>query len=99
MYNTSNCRWCKRPVEMSSEKVEFLDQLLIRLYYCGESSLTEDQQVLVRFGPLCEECEFRRGIREHSQDLGAPGKPDSRTSTWQNIAQSLDFQLADSPWS
>jgi hypothetical protein len=45
-------------MEVTPEVQEYIDELLVRLDYFGEMSLTEDQQALIHYGPLCEECEL-----------------------------------------
>lgn len=51
------CRWCKRPVELTADDDAYRDQLNDRVDRLGYESLTEDEQALVLFGPLCEPCE------------------------------------------
>ena len=51
------CRWCQQPVELTSDDEKYRDQLNDRVDRLGYESLTEDQQALVLFGPLCEPCE------------------------------------------
>ena len=56
-----NCRWCKRPVELTDDDEQYRDKLLDRVDRLGYESLTEDQQALVLFGPLCEPCAKEAG--------------------------------------
>ena len=50
------CRWCKRPVELTPDEEKYRDQLNSRADCLGYESLTEDEQALVLCGPLCDDC-------------------------------------------
>lgn len=62
MSNEHRCRWCQKPVVMSCEDEDHCLTLCDRVYRLGYEALTEDQQALVLFGPLCEECVEEAGL-------------------------------------
>ncbi len=55
------CRWCKQPVELTDDDEKYRDLLMDRVDRHGYVALPEDDQALLLFGPLCEECVKQAG--------------------------------------